>query len=91
MAAMQTYHVIKTVDMLKESIGIDDVSLFCDGKEGVYGIMAGYLLGIEREYGEHIFNNVENEIVRKKLFPYDNTLSYLIPDMLKHFDYKDIM
>ena len=53
--------------------------------------MAGYLTGIEREYGENLFTDVENDIVRKKLFPYDNTLAYLMPDMLKHFDYKDLM
>ena len=91
MPAMQTYHVIKTVDMLKDVIGVEGVSLYCDGKEGVYGIMAGYLTGIEREYGENLFTDVENDIVRKKLFPYDNTLAYLMPDMLKHFDYKDLM
>ena len=49
MAAMQTYHLLRTVDMAREVWHFDGVTLYCDGQEGVYGIIAGYLADIARE------------------------------------------
>ena len=91
MAAMQTYHTLRTVDMLKEYWQISDISLYCEGQEGVYGIMAGYLGGIPREYGENLLVSVERQILFQWPLHYDNTLSYVIPGMLQHFDYEELM
>ena len=91
MAAMQTYHVLRTVDMLKEYLHKGEVSLYCDGQEGVYGIMAGYLAEINREYGDHLLCNVEKQILSQNPLVYDNTLCYVIPGMLQHFDYDELM
>ena len=91
MAAMQTYHTLRTVEMLKEYWQIDDVTLYCDGQEGVYGIMAGYLSGLKREYGEGLLTNVEEQILSRRPLCYDNTLSYLVPGMLAYFDYDELM
>ena len=91
MAAMQTYHLLRTIDMVKECLHIEDISLFCDDQEGVYGIMAGYLAGLHREYGENILTNVEKQIILPNPLSYDNTLSYLIPGMLEYFDYYELM
>ena len=90
-AAMQTYHVLRTVDMLKEYLHKGEVSLYCDGQEGVYGIVARYLAGIEREYGDHLLCNVEKQILSQNPLVYDNTLCYVIPGMLQHFDYDELM
>jgi len=91
MAAMQTYHIIRTVNMLKECLHVKDVSIYCDEQEGVYGIMAGYLLGLEREYGKNLLCSVEKQILSQSPINYDNTLSYIIPGMLKYFDYDELM
>ena len=91
MAAMQTYHLLKTVDMLKEYLHIDRVSFYCDGPEGVYGVMAGYLTGIAREYGDSLLRSVEGQILSQRPLQYDNTLSYVIPGMLEYFDYNEIL
>ena len=91
MAAMQTYHVLRTADMLREYWQIEDVSLYCDGQEGVYGIMAGYLCGMPRTYGDHLLTGVEGQILSQRPLQYDNTLSYLIPGMLRYFDYNELM
>ena len=91
MAAMQTYHVLRTVDMLKEYLHKGEVSLYCDGQEGVYGIMAGYLTGLPREYGGNLLCSVEKQILSQRPLVYDNTLSYVIPGMLQHFDYDELM
>lgn len=91
MAAMQTYHLLRTVDMLKDYWQIDDVSLYCDRQEGVYGILAGYLSEIPRVYGENLLTSVEGQILSQWPLNYDNTLSYLIPGMLKYFDYNELM
>lgn len=91
MAAMQTYHVLRTIDMLKECFNAPEVSLYCDENEGVYGVMAGWLSGEAREYGEKLLTSVEKQIVEPCPFEYDNTLSYIIPGMLKYFDYSELM
>lgn len=91
MAAMQTYHVLRTADMLKEYRQIDEITLYCDGQEGVFGIMAGYLGGIGREYGEGLLTNVEEQILAQRPLHYDNTLCYLVPGMLAYFDYDELM
>ena len=91
MAAMQTYHVLRTVDMAKSCLGAEDVTLYCDGQEGVYGIMAGYLGASPREYGPGLLVSVEKEILSQRPLKYDNTLAYLIPGMLAHFDYEELM
>ncbi len=91
MAAMQTYHLLRTVEMLKDYWQIDDISLYCDGQEGVCGIMAGYLGGIRREYGESLLTNVEEQILSQRPLRYDNTLCYLVPGMLEYFDYDELM
>lgn len=91
MAAMQTYHLLRTVDMLRDSMQKQEITLYCDDGEGVYGIMAGYLEGLDREYGEHLLRNVERQILSQRPLRYDNTLSYVIPDMLNHFDYDELM
>ncbi len=91
MAAMQTYHVLRTVDMLKENLHKREVSLYCDEQEGVYGIMAGYLAGLAREYGSNLLRNVEKQILAQSPLVYDNTLCYVIPGMLRYFDYDELM
>ena len=91
MAAMQTYHVIRTADMLRDTLHTDGISLYCDDGEGVYGVMAGYLTGLSREYGEHLLCSVERQILSQRPLRYDNTLSYVLPGMLRYFDYDEIM
>ncbi|MBO4355679.1 MAG: acetylxylan esterase [Clostridia bacterium] len=91
MPAFQTYNLLRTEEMVREVLKISDVSYYCDGKEGVYGILAGYLSKTKRTYGENIFTSVEKDILGPRPFRYDNTLNYLIPFMLEHFDYNELM
>ena len=91
MAAMQTYHLLRTVDMLRESFGPVDISFRCEEQEGVYGIMAGYLTGLPREYAGSLATSVDKRVLAPKPLHYDNTLSYVIPGMLRHFDYDELM
>jgi len=88
---MQTYHVLRTVDMLQEYLHKGEISLYCEGQEGVYGIMAGYLAGLKRDYAENLLCSVEKQILTQRPLQYDNTLSYVIPGMLEHFDYDELM
>ena len=91
MAAMQTYHVLRTVEMIRSYWGVSDITLYCDKQEGVYGIMAGYLADLPREYGENLLCSVEKQILTQVPLQYDNTLSYVIPGMLQYFDYNELM
>lgn len=94
MSAMQCYHVLRSVDMLRDCLGIpeEDITLYCEGQEGCYGILAGFLLEkVRMEYGENLLKNVEEQILGQKMLSYDNTLCYLLPGMLEYFDYEDLM
>ncbi|MBR5681074.1 MAG: hypothetical protein IKX19_10520, partial [Clostridia bacterium] len=75
----------------KDILHAEDVTLFCDEQEGVYGMMAGYLAGCPREVGSGLLINVERQILSQRPLKYDNTLAYLIPGMLAYFDYEDLM
>ncbi len=91
MAAMQTYHLLRTVGMLRESLGAERISFYCAEQEGVYGIMAGYLTGLPREYAPDLLTDVQKQYLPQRPLTYDNTLSYIIPGMLRHFDYGELM
>lgn len=91
MAAMQVYHLLRTVDMLRDVLHIDQVSFYCDDHEGVYGIMAGYLAGLGREYGENLLCNAEKQIIAQRPRSHDIHLRYIIPGMLTYFDYDELM
>lgn len=91
MPAMQTYHLLRTVDMIREVLHIDDISFYCDDSEGSYGILAGYLAGLPREYGENLLCNVEKQIIAARPRYHDESLRYIIPGMLEYFDYDELM
>ena len=91
MPAMQTYHLLRTADMLREVLHLNRVSFYCEGNEGVYGIMAGYLAGMDRIYGEHLLCNVETQIIAARPRSHDHNLRYVIPGMLEYFDYNELM
>lgn len=94
MAAMHCYDVMRAVEMLEVTFGVpeDKVTLYCDGNDGVYGIMAGFLKEkVQMEYGENLLRSVEREILGQKVLQYDNTLNLIVPGMLKYFDYEELM
>ena len=91
MAAMQTYHLLRTVDMLREVLHLDDISFYCDGSEGSYGILAGYLAELPRAYGECLLRNAERQIIAQRPRCHDRNLRYIIPGMLEFFDFYELM
>ncbi len=94
MAAMHCYDVLRAIEMLGEEFGIEeqDITLYCQGQDGVYGIVAGFLNEkVKMEYGEDLLLNVEKEIIGTEVFRYDNTLSLMIPGMLQYFDYEELL
>lgn len=94
MAAMHCYDVLRAIEMLGAQFGIreQDITLYCEGTDGVYGIMAGFLNEkVRMEYGKNLLINVEKEVLGQKAFCYDNTLSLLIPGMLRYFDYEELL
>ena len=91
MAAMQTYHLLRTVDMLREVLHIDEVSFYCDGSEGSYGILAGYLAQLPREYGKDLLCSVERQVIARRPRCHDQNLRYISPGMLEYFDFDELM
>jgi len=94
MAALHVYDVLRAIDMLKAEFGVkeEEITLYCEGIDGVYGVMAGFLNEkVQMEYGEGLLLNVENQLLSQKVFQYDNTLAVVIPGMLEYFEYEDLL
>ncbi len=94
MAAMHCYDVLRTIEMLGVEFGVkeEDITLYCEGIDGVYGIMAGFLNEqVHMEYGEGLLMNVEKQLLNQEVFEYDNTLAVVVPGMLKYFEYEDLL
>ena len=93
MAAMHCYDVLRAIEMLKEKFGIaeQDMTLYCEGPSGIYGVMAAFLnekVGVQ--YGEGLLDSVERQYIQQEVFRYDNSLTLLIPGMLEYFDYEEL-
>lgn len=94
MPAMRVYDVLRAVLMLQSEFGVKEkeITLYCEGIEGVYGVMAGFLNDkVQMEYGEGLLLNVEKELLAQEVFAYDNTLAVLMPGMLQYFEYEDLL
>lgn len=94
MAAMHCYDVLRTIGMIEQEFGLrqGDITLYCEGAEGVYGVMAGFLCeGVQMEYGDGLLLNVEKELLGPEVFLYKNTLSLIVPGMLEYFDYEELL
>lgn len=93
MAAMRVWDVLRAIEMLGEVFGVaeKDVTLYCEGPDGVYGVMAAFLnerVGVC--YGEGLLDSVERQYIQQEAFQYDNSLPLLIPGMLAYFDYEEL-
>lgn len=94
MAAMHCYDVLRAIGMLEERFGLrkEDITLYCEGREGVYGVMAGFLCeDVQMEYGTGLLLSVEREILGQEIFRYENTYSLIVPGMLEYFDYEELL
>ena len=94
MPAMNTWDVLRTIDMLESFWGVaqQDITLYCDGEDGVFGVMAGFLhKNVRREYGENLLVSVEDAILCSAVPPYENAMCHIIPGMLEYFDYRELM
>ena len=94
MPAMHCYDVLQTIRMLKAEYGLqnENITLYCEGNAGVYGVMAGFLnREVGMRYSENLLRSVEKQIIGPKVFYYDDSLSVLLPGMLEYFDYEELM
>ena len=39
----------------------------------------------------HLLRSAEKELLTQRPLRYDNTLAYLLPDMLSYFDYEELL
>jgi len=94
LAAMRIYDVLRCIEMLGAYFGIDEenITLYCDDPEGVYGVAAGFLNEkVAMEYGGALLTNFEKEIIGQRALRYDDTLSIVLPGMLEYFDFDELM
>ena len=94
LCAMHCYDVLRAFDMLSEEFGLQeaDITLYCAGNMGVYGVLAGFLKEkASMRYGENLLRNVEKEVIGQDVFRYNDTLSLVLPGMLEYFDYDELM
>jgi hypothetical protein len=93
MPALCIYSVLQSLSMLEEFWGVcaADVSVYCDGKDGVYGVAAGFLKDLAVECGADLLRSVEDFYIRPDVPPYDDAMCYMLPGMLEYFDYRDLL
>ncbi len=94
MAAMHGYDVMRTIEMVQTEFGIaeEDITLFCDENDGVYGIIAAFLKKhIKLECGEHLIRSVETEFIGKDTWYSNNAINLILPGMLEYFDYEELI
>ncbi len=94
MPAMHVYDVLRAVELVEQFWGTaqQDITLYCDGEDGVYGVMAGFLnRNVRREYGEELLVSVEESFIGAAVPAYGNAMSHILPAMLEYFDYCELM
>ena len=92
-AAMRTYDVLRTIEMLGAEFGVPEeaITLYCEGPSGIYGVMAAFLNEkVGAWYGEGLLDSVERQYIHQEVFQYDNSLTLLVPGMLRYFDYEEL-
>jgi len=94
LAAMRVYDVLRTIEMLQSEFGVkeEEITLHCEGEGGVYGLMAAFLdEKVSVSCGEDILTDLEYDLFEKEKYPFYYTMQYIIPGMLKYFDYYELM
>ncbi len=92
--AMNTYDVLRAIEMTEQFWGVvqSDITLYCDGEDGVFGVMAGFLnKAVRREYGSTLLKSAEEHFIRPQVPPYDDAMCHIVPGMLQYFDYGELM
>ena len=79
LCALRVYHLIRTIDLLKEELGVCDFSLFFDGKTSVLGRILEILYeDIKAEYHNEI--SVE-DIIKNKYYDKFNIAGMVMPEL----------
>jgi len=88
--ALWTWDVLRAIQMLKEVFNVNDISLYCHGRFGVYGAMANFIL--DNAYKITVENAPPSmtDIVQSRLYDEYDIMSHAMPDMLKYFDYGNL-
>lgn len=90
--ALRTYDVIRMVDMLEEFEGIDkeDIHLYIDGNQGIYGLLAAFLdTRIQFVSSKRMIPSYKSWVGIPD-YRIEDTISIIIPQMLQYFDTDDI-
>lgn len=93
-AALRTWDVTRAIDLLRSAYKLDDkdITLYCESKYGVYGVMAAFLeKNVNVIYGDGLIQSVEKEYINVFVPEYDDDLALIMPKMLRYFDYNEIM
>lgn len=93
-AALRCYDVLRAVEMLKEVYGLayNEIILYCDGKYGIYGIVAAFLnKNVNVVYSDSLLRNAEDALIKPFARKYDDDLEIIIPGMLEYFDFDEIL
>lgn len=91
--ALCVYSVLQSLSVVESFWGTAaaDVSVYCDGMDGVYGVAAGFLKGLVRECGDALRLSMEEAYIHPAVPPYDDAMCYILPGMLEYFDYGELL
>ena len=94
MTALRSYDVLRAIDMLGEVYCLEEseITLYCESKYGVYGVIAAFLnKNVGVEYGNGLPISVYDNYIKPFAQNYCDELSVILPEMLRYFDYNEIM
>ncbi len=91
--ALRSWDVLRAIEMLGEVYGIEekDITVYCSGKYGVYGTVAAFLNENVGVVYDNVLKSVQDEYIKPWALEYCDQLPVVFPEMLKYFDYNEIM
>lgn len=93
MAAVRIYDVLRAVELTSwlKNTGPEDVELYGHGRYAVYAELAALLSPKVRQLQLETEMNSIGEWIRNPFYENNDSLSFIIPGMLKYFDLPDAM
>lgn len=93
MVALRSWDVLRAVEMLKNVYDIceSDITLYCCGDYGIYGVIAAFINQNVNVIYDNILQSVQESKIRPWGLKYNDDLCLIMPEMLKYFDYNELM
>lgn len=93
MVALRSWDVLRAIEMLKcvFNLSDSDITLYCNGNYGIYGVVAAFINQNVNVIYDNVMKSVKESMIMSWGHKYNDDLSLIMPEMLKYFDYNELM